>query len=134
MQTQKQIKLEKLANRLLRSANHKSKRINKLIIKANGLSKEENKFFYESKEWRYLRYQVLRKYGKRCMCCGAKSGEFHVDHIEPISIKPHLRLEFNNLQVLCKDCNFGKGNIYSDDFRPMLIKAPETGECYSDEF
>jgi len=44
--------------------------------------------FYTSKEWRSLRYKVLRKYGAACQLCGAtpKSGIIlHVDHVKPRS-------------------------------------------------
>ena len=37
-----------------------------------------------------------------------------VDHIKPRSTHPELALDFDNLQVLCHDCNQGKGN--RDDF------------------
>ncbi|RYZ77711.1 MAG: hypothetical protein EOP05_00795 [Proteobacteria bacterium] len=46
-----------------------------------------------------------------------RSGAMHVDHIKPRSKYPHLELEFSNLQVLCRQCNFGKSNKYEDDFR-----------------
>jgi hypothetical protein len=35
---------------------------------------------------------------------------------------PALQLEFDNLQVLCDDCNRGKGRDDETDFRP---KTPE---------
>lgn len=78
--------------------------------------------FYESDEWRKLRARVLEKYGCRCMMCGRTPKQHrivvHVDHIKPRSKYPELELEFNNLQVLCEDCNLGKGNRYSTDYRP----------------
>ena len=82
--------------------------------------------FYERREWRDLRYRALRKYGFKCMACGAEKSEdvvIHVDHIDPISIYPERALDMDNLQVLCKDCNFGKSNIYRDDHRPKPIKT-----------
>jgi 5-methylcytosine-specific restriction endonuclease McrA len=38
----------------------------------------------------------------------------HVDHIKPRRKYPHLALVFDNLQVLCHDCNHGKGNEIFD--------------------
>lgn len=75
--------------------------------------------FYKSKAWLDLRYRVLNKYGHRCQLCGANNSQssLHVDHIKPRSKYPHLELEFDNLQVLCEKCNFGKSNKYEDDFR-----------------
>lgn len=81
--------------------------------------------FYYSKEWRALRYRVLREYGARCQCCGATpetSKQVHVDHIKPRSKFPHLELEFSNLQVLCEDCNLGKSNIDDTDWRPNVTE------------
>ena len=76
--------------------------------------------FYESRPWQELRFKVLRKYGRRCMLCFAVDVEVHVDHIKPISKAPELKLEINNLQVLCRACNMGKSNKDSTDFRPKL--------------
>lgn len=76
--------------------------------------------FLVSFEWRRLRFFVLRKYGARCMCCGAspKTGAvMNVDHIKPRKTHPHLALDENNLQVLCDACNHGKGNWDSTDWR-----------------
>lgn len=72
-----------------------------------------SKDFYQSREWRQIRYEALRKHGGRCLCCG-RSGKqgvvLHVDHIRPRSLYPDLALSINNLQVLCEDCNLGKSN------------------------
>jgi 5-methylcytosine-specific restriction endonuclease McrA len=75
------------------------------------------KDFYRSQEWLELRYKVFATYGRTCMCCGRTKGEMHVDHIEPISIRYDLALVFENLQVLCRDCNLGKSNYDNKDFR-----------------
>ena len=78
--------------------------------------------FLKSREWRSLRYTVLKKYGSTCMCCGAKRSDgvrMHVDHIKPRSRYPELSLKFSNLQVLCEDCNVGKSNKHEDDFRNL---------------
>lgn len=85
------------------------------------------KNFYMSPAWRKLRYEVLKKYGRRCMACGARPGApsnpwhgdvMHVDHIIPRSKRPDLALDINNLQVLCEPCNIGKGNRDNLDYRP----------------
>lgn len=76
--------------------------------------------FYESEAWRDVRYRALKRCGRRCLVCGAtpKDGAvLHVDHIEPRSLRPDLELDIDNLQVLCKDCNLGKSNRDSIDWR-----------------
>jgi len=68
--------------------------------------------FYTSTAWRQLRYLVLKNTEGRCCCCGAsaKDGvQLHVDHIKPRSRYPELELSLDNMQVLCEDCNMGKG-------------------------
>lgn len=74
--------------------------------------------FYKTQEWKELRFRVLAKYGRLCMCCGTTTGSMHVDHIKPRSRRPDLSLNFNNLQVLCSACNLGKSNLSDEDFRP----------------
>ncbi len=84
---------------------------------------KQNINFYESDEWRALRYRVLVHYGRRCMCCGmtpADGKKMHVDHIKPRSRFPELELAFSNLQVLCEDCNLGKMARDQTDFRGEL--------------
>lgn len=69
--------------------------------------------FYDSREWRELRWKVLRKSDMRCQACGRGRNDgtiLHVDHIKPRSKFPELELVESNLQVLCEDCNLGKSN------------------------
>lgn len=85
----------------------------------NGVNVKSNEFLTIS-EWKRLRYQVLQKFGPICQCCGAsaKSGVvINIDHIKPRKLFPELALKFMNLQVLCADCNAGKGNIDQTDWR-----------------
>jgi hypothetical protein len=80
--------------------------------------------FYKSREWRALRYEILRKHGFRCQACGTKGADtiLHVDHIRPRSKRPDLELCGANLQVLCEDCNMGKSNLYEDNHIQALNK------------
>ena len=91
----------------------KNKRKNKKR-KNNGAKK---KSFYSTWEWKKIRFKVLEKYGAVCMCCN-NTENIVVDHIKPITRFPHLKLKFDNLQVLCRDCNMGKSNDCFTDFRP----------------
>ena len=86
------------------------------------VTKQSAKQFYESPEWRSLRYRVSEKHSGECMLCGRSKRKhgvvIHVDHIKPKSKYPELALEYNNLQLLCEDCNLGKSNKYETDYRP----------------
>lgn len=76
--------------------------------------------FYKSDAWRAVRYEALKRCGAACQCCGAKAAKnspLHVDHIKPRSKFPDLQLEVSNLQVLCEDCNMGKGARDQTDWR-----------------
>lgn len=68
--------------------------------------------FYETREWRSVRWDVLIKSDGKCKICGRSKKDgivLHVDHIKPRSRFPALELDKTNLQVLCEDCNIGKG-------------------------
>jgi 5-methylcytosine-specific restriction endonuclease McrA len=76
--------------------------------------------FYDSYEWRKLRYRALVQHGGQCMACGRtrKDGVIlHVDHIKPRKKFPELQLTLSNLQVLCHECNHGKSNWDQTDWR-----------------
>lgn len=83
-------------------------------------SRKEKNNFYQSWEWKQLRFKILTRFGSRCMLCGAtnKDAKMCVDHILPISLHWDKRLDEDNLQVLCDECNKGKSNTSFDDFRP----------------
>ena len=77
--------------------------------------------FYASWEWTTLRMKTFMRYGRECMCCGARPGNgvvLNVDHIKPLSKHWELRLDPENLQVLCHPCNKGKGAWDDTDYRP----------------
>lgn len=81
--------------------------------------------FLLSFEWRRVRMEALKKYGPRCMCCGATPATgavMNVDHIKPRKHFPHLALDINNLQILCETCNHGKGNWDRTDWRSAAHK------------
>lgn len=76
--------------------------------------------FYTSRPWLELRYRVLAVNDGCCELCGRSKHEgviLHVDHIKPRSKHPELALSFNNMQVLCAACNYGKSNKDDTDWR-----------------
>ena len=76
--------------------------------------------FLSSYQWRQLRMVAIKKHGARCQCCGASAATgavIHVDHIKPRRLFPELALDLENLQILCHDCNHGKGNWDQTDWR-----------------
>jgi len=82
---------------------------------------ETGESFYKSEAWLSVRYRALVMWGGHCQCCGARAAPdnpLHVDHIKPRSKFPELALDIDNLQVLCEDCNIGKGTGDKTDWRP----------------
>jgi len=80
--------------------------------------------FYRTKEWREVRYRAIVQYGRKCMACGRTPEHgiiIHVDHIKPKIKHPELALDINNLQILCDDCNLGKGYKDSTDWRSVQL-------------
>jgi 5-methylcytosine-specific restriction endonuclease McrA len=76
--------------------------------------------FLSTFEWRRVRMEALKKYGPRCMCCGSTPSDgavMNVDHIKPRKLWPSLALDVKNLQILCHECNHGKGNWDQTDWR-----------------
>jgi len=88
----------------------------------NGLGVWEGRYLSEPVPGN-IRFEVLRRAGKRCELCGVAEGDsryedrlpLHVDHIVPRSKGGSNEIE--NLQVLCRACNIGKGNRDDTDFR-----------------
>lgn len=81
--------------------------------------------FFESWEWCELRYQTLQERGYDCECCGLGRDDgaiITVDHVLPRSIWPEYALDPGNLQVLCLQCNRGKSNRDTTDFRMRRFK------------
>jgi 5-methylcytosine-specific restriction endonuclease McrA len=102
----------------LRSAGLLTKPTSK-VIRVGGVDVVSDAFL-QTYEWRKLRMEALKKYTPKCMCCGstpASGAVMNVDHIKPRRLFPSLAMDINNLQILCHDCNHGKGNWDQTDWR-----------------
>ena len=111
------IKAAKLKQKQNKSANQLAQEFEQ--TKVRGIHTASDAFLM-TYEWRKVRMEALKKYGARCQCCGATPAHgavMNVDHIKPRKLFPHLALDLNNLQVLCHDCNHGKGNWDMTDWR-----------------
>lgn len=110
-------------------------------------SEQAIRSFYGSWEWRKLRMKVIKMRGTICECCGSSAGDtmvsggkvrIVVDHIKPIRKHWNLRLDEANLQILCDECNMGKGSWDETDWRseadcimddePMTMIEQQLGE------
>jgi 5-methylcytosine-specific restriction endonuclease McrA len=80
------------------------------------------KFFHISDQWIKLRYKTLATRGNICECCGntwSVGNPLQVDHIMPRSLFPDLALDPDNLQVLCRECNIGKSNSDTTNWKRL---------------
>ena len=76
--------------------------------------------FYKSYDWRKVRYDALKAGDGKCQLCGRGRHDgiiLNVDHIISLRTNWKLRADLSNLQVLCNECNHGKGNRDSTDWR-----------------
>jgi 5-methylcytosine-specific restriction endonuclease McrA len=117
----RQIKEDKKQNRQERSATRSASRV-AYVAQAPSVSDRfvASDAFLSSFEWRRVRMMALKKYGPVCMCCGASPATgavMNVDHIKPRKLFPQLALDVDNLQILCHECNHGKGNWDMTDWR-----------------
>lgn len=118
--------VEVMATRIIREANKEARQPKKRLKRKGDPSPDRRETFFRSWEWRTVRMEVLKERGRTCMCCGATSADktpdgkrvrIQVDHIKPISRYWNLRLKKSNLQVLCEECNQGKGAWDETDYR-----------------
>lgn len=101
------------------------------------ITKTQADKFYASKEWSDTRKAIINNSERRCNFCGIhfaenKNDRLVVDHIKPLRSFWELRLDKNNLQLLCNDCNLLKGNKRIDDALVESIIARK-GYSYSKE-
>lgn len=82
-------------------------------------NKARKKTICDTQEWKALRLVILEKYNYKCCCCGAtgKETQIQVDHIKPKSKYPELAFNPDNLQLLCRQCNFAKNTLHETDYR-----------------
>ncbi len=92
---------------------------------------DKYKEFYESYEWRKVRYDALVAADGKCQLCGRSKHDgiiLNVDHIVALRKNWKLRAVLSNLQVLCHECNHGKGNRDRTDWRRDIprVRAMES--------
>lgn len=117
-------KSEKTKNKELKKSILTLSKMEKLMSKAKARCTDYDYIvsnaFLKSYEWSQARYSAIVASKGKCVCCG-KSPEHGiylcVDHIKPRRLFPELALKLNNLQVLCNECNQGKGNWNTMDWR-----------------
>ena len=77
----------------------------------------ENKSFYKSDEWKTTRDFVYERDGGCCQRCGkfVFGRSAHVHHKIPIKKNPLLKLDLNNLILLCPKCHIKEENKIGEE-------------------
>ncbi|WP_430494083.1 HNH endonuclease [Rossellomorea marisflavi] len=81
-------------------ADHKRKKMEKVVY-------SKNKSFYRTQAWQDLRSFVYERDKGCCQQCGkfVFGKQAHAHHIVPVQIKPSLKLDADNIMMLCNKCH-----------------------------
>lgn len=83
--------------------------------------------FYITPKWKKLREEFIKDKELVCVYCSVDltlEGKIvNIDHIEPIKYSWKKRLDPNNLQIVCNDCNCEKGNKSDKEYKSILQKT-----------
>jgi 5-methylcytosine-specific restriction enzyme A len=90
----------------------RSKKSIKKKLKKKYVYHHDNKQFYNSQSWKSIRSFVYQREHGCCQRCGrfVFGRQAHVHHIIEIKKDPTLRLEQNNLMLLCPKCHVEEEN------------------------
>ena len=100
----------------------------------SNISLEETKKFYRTDEWQSLRKEYMEKNKAKyfeCNYCGENvslNKTLNIDHIKPLKTHWNLRLDINNLQILCQDCNKFKASKQNDPKDEAILNKLEIME------
>ncbi|MCY8971464.1 HNH endonuclease [Bacillus atrophaeus] len=91
--------------------------------KRNGFQ-SPNKSFYRTEEWKDMRSYVYQRDKGVCQCCGkfVFGRDAHVHHIEPISERPDLKLDEENLILYCPKCHAEEENKNKKKSPPTIFQ------------
>ncbi|MHC5215408.1 HNH endonuclease [Enterococcus sp. LJL128] len=67
----------------------------------------KNKSFYKSAEWKEVSDYVRLRDKYKCTVCGKPvfGRDSQVDHIKPIWLRPEMKLNTDNLRLVCSSCH-----------------------------
>lgn len=96
----------------------------------NSIYHNTNKSFYNSKEWKSVRSRVYEKERGCCQRCGrfvyGKQAQVH--HIVTIKQDSSLKLDEDNLKLLCPKCHMIEENLEEKEkvFKKYFSNAPRS--------
>lgn len=66
---------------------------------------------------------------EKCVYCESKLPVGETDHLLPVSFRPELIVDWENLLLACKECNTNKGHYYSAE-EPLVDPSREDPDEY----
>jgi thymidylate synthase (FAD) len=90
----------------------------------DGKSRQEP---FRLKVWRWqakYKHFVLKRDGGQCKVCHSVES-LELDHIEPVSLRPDLAFDLDNLQVLCRPCHRKKDAFVRETVRWSKVQSVE---------
>ena len=97
-----------------------------VVDKAREMRRQVQRKIYNSPQFQQLRIVVLSE-EPICQMCNDRPS-VHVDHIEPIAMRPDLALTRANLQGLCDPCHGRKTNDELRTSRSATVPPPASNE------
>ena len=97
----------KIAKGIYCTEHKRSSRSRKKKQQAKSVYHHENKPFYRTQAWKDMRQFIYEREGGHCQRCGQFifGKRAHVHHIVPIKDNELLKLDPNNLMLLCSKCH-----------------------------
>lgn len=109
------IKLEKSEKPSVLSDNAEAWRDEYVNARRNGNPTDTQKYRYRHQE---IKKTIKTETHRKCAYCESKISHIHpgeIDHIFPISKRPDLYVEWENLTYACTECNRRKSDYYNED-------------------
>jgi 5-methylcytosine-specific restriction endonuclease McrA len=83
-------------------------------LNSKTVSKRQANAFYKTVEWKTLSAELRKTAGPVCIMCNRDFKKYglakNADHINPLMYFWDLRLDPENIQIICGECNKAKGS------------------------
>jgi len=91
-------------------------------LNSETVSKRQALAFYKTAEWKALSAQLRKDSGPTCVMCDRDFKKYgltkNADHIKPLMYAWSARLDPENIQIICSECNKAKRN-----YNPQSIES-----------
>lgn len=92
-------------------------------LNSETVSKRQANAFYKTAEWKTLRAELKKSAGPICVMCSRDFKKYgltkNADHIKPLMYAWGLRLDPENIQIICSECNKAKGSYNLESLESM---------------